>query len=138
MPSLEPFCEITATMTPRMLGSMPLGTRIDFPFEGVATSEHWDGEREVRGVDYVTLRPDGNMDLQIRGTIGSKRDTVAYQATGVSLGISKTEARPQELITFQTGSEELAWLNDVIGVGLGRGEGLDLSLTIYIVRSADD
>ncbi len=138
MPSLEPLCEITATMTPRMLGSMPLGTRIDFPFEGVATSEHWDGEREVRGVDYVTLRPDGNMDLQIRGTIGSKRDTVAYQATGVSLGISRTEARPQELIAFQTGSEELAWLNDVIGVGLGRGEGLDLSLTIYIVRSADD
>jgi hypothetical protein len=138
MPSLEPFCEITASMTPRMLGTMPLGTRIDFPFEGVATSQHWDGEREVRGVDYVTVRPDGNMDLQIRGTIGSKRDTVAYQATGVSLGISKTEARPQELITFQTGHEELSWLNNVVGVGLGHGEGLDLSLTIYIVRSADD
>ena len=104
----------------------------------MATSEHWEGEREVRGVDYVTLRPDGNMDLQIRGTIGSKRDTVAYQATGVSLGISKTEARPQELITFQTGNEELSWLNHVIGVGLGKGEGLDLSLTIYVVRSADD
>jgi hypothetical protein len=138
MPSLERFCEITASMTPRMLGNMPLGTRIDFPFEGVAISEHWEGERNVRGVDYVTLRPDGNMDLQIRGTIGSKRDTVAYEATGVSLGVSKTEARPQELITFQTGNEELAWLNDVIGVGLGYGEGLDLSLTIYIVRSTDD
>jgi hypothetical protein len=138
MPSLEPFCEITASMTRRILGNMPLGTRIDFPFEGVATSQHWDGEREVRGVDYVTLRPDGNMDLQIRGTIVSKRDTVAYQATGVSLGISKTEARPQELITFQTGNEELSWLNNVIGVGLGNGEGMDLSLTIYVVRSADD
>jgi hypothetical protein len=121
-----------------MLGTMPLGTRIDFPFEGVATSPYWDGEREVRGVDYVTLRPDGNMDLQIRGTIGSKRETVAYQATGVSLGISKTEARPQELITFQTGNEELAWLNNVIGVGLGNGEGLDLALTIYVVRPDDD
>jgi hypothetical protein len=138
LPTLEPFCEITASMTPRMLGNMPLGTRVDFPFEGVATSEHWEGEREVRGVDYVTVRADGNMDLQIRGTIGSKRDTVAYQATGVSLGISKTEARPQELITFQTGNEALAWLNDVIGVGLGTGEGLDLSLTIYIVRPGDD
>ena len=138
MPTLEPFCEITASMTARMLGNMPLGTRIDFPFEGVATSPHWDGERTVRGVDYVTLRPDGNMDLQIRGTIGEKRDTVAYQATGVSLGISKTEARPQELITFQTGNDDLAWLNDVIGVGLGNGEGLDLSLTVYIVRSDDD
>jgi hypothetical protein len=121
-------------MTPKMLGNMPLGTRVDFAFEGHAVSPHWDGEREVRGVDYVTVRPDGNMDLQIRGTIGAKRDTVSYQGTGVSLGISKTEAAPQELITFATGNEELGWLNDVVGVGLGRGEGLDLKLTIYVVR----
>lgn len=113
---------------------MPLGTRIDFPFEGVATSEHWEGERQVLGVDYVTVRSDGNMDLEIRGTIGTKRDTVSYRAIGVSLGISKNEARPQELITFATGNEDLAWLNDVVAVGLGRGEGLDLSLAIYIVR----
>lgn len=135
MPSLEMFCEINATMTPRMLGNMPLGTRVDFAFEGVATSPHWDGERDVNGVDYVTIRSDGNMDLQIRGAIGSKRDTVSYSATGVSLGISKTEARPQELITFQTGNDDLGWLNSVVGVGLGRGEGPDLSLTIYVVRA---
>ena len=134
MPNLEPFCEIHATMSPRMLGNMPLGTRVDFPFEGVATSDHWEGERRVSGVDHVTIRPDGNMDLVIRGTIGEKRETVAYQASGVSLGISKTEARPQELIVFQTGNEDLAWLNSVIGVGLGRGAGADLELTIYVVR----
>ena len=134
MPTLEPFCEIQATLRPRMLGAMPLGTRIDFPFEGTATSSHWTGERPVRGVDYVTVRSDGNMDLEIRGTIGEKRDTVAYRASGVSLGISDTEARPQELITFQTGNEDLAWLNEVIGVGLGTGESGDLSLTIYVVR----
>ena len=134
MPNLEPFCEINATMSPRMLGTMPLGTRVDFPFEGVATSDHWDGQRPVSGVDYVTIRPDGNMDLEIRGTIGEKRDTVSYRATGVSLGISKTEAQPQELIVFQTGNEDLAWLNSVIGVGLGQGAGVDLQLTIYIVR----
>jgi hypothetical protein len=121
-------------MTPRMLGNMPLGTRIDFAFEGTAVSHHWEGEREVRGVDYVTVRPDGNMDLEIRGVIGTKRDTVSYRATGVSLGISKTEAAPQELITFATGNEELGWLNNVVGVGLGKGEGPDLTLTIYIVR----
>lgn len=134
MPNLEPFCEIRATMSPRMLGNMPLGTRVDFPFEGVATSEHWEGERPVHGVDYVTVRPDGNMDLEIRGTIGEKRETVAYRAIGVSLGISKTEARPQELITFQTGNEDLAWLNSVVGVGLGEGSAPDLGLTIYVVR----
>lgn len=135
MPTLEHFCDISATMTPRMLGVMPGGTRVDFPFEGVATSPHWQGERPVAGVDHVTIRSDGNMDLELRATIGEKRDTISYRATGVSLAVSKSEARPQELIVFETGNEEFAWLNDVIGVGLGEGSGSDLSLAIYVVRA---
>ena len=54
MATLEEFCAIKATMQPRLLGNMPAGTRIDFAFEGTATSDHWEGERPVRGVDYVT------------------------------------------------------------------------------------
>lgn len=134
MASLEEFCTIKATMTPRLLGNMPAGTRIDFPFEGTATSSHWEGERPVRGVDYVTVRGDGNMDLEIRGTIGEKRETVAYRATGVSVVHSQTSASPQELITFQTGHAELAWLNTVVGIGLGNGEGPELTLDVYVVR----
>lgn len=134
MPTLEPFCDITGTLAPRMLGRAPGGTRIDFPFEGTATSPHWEGEWPVQGVDYVTVRSDGNMDLEIRATLGSGRETVAYRGGGVSLGISKTEAHPQELITFQTGNEDLAWLNSAIAVGLGRGEGADLSIAVYVVR----
>jgi hypothetical protein len=134
MPSLEEFCTVTATMSARMLGKMPQGTRIDFPFEGTAVSSHWEGERPVRGTDYVTVRADGHMDLEIRATIGEKRETVAYRATGVSIVKSPTEATPQELITFQTGVEDLAWLNTCVGVGLGAGEGGTISLTIYIIR----
>jgi hypothetical protein len=134
MPSLEEFCTITASMTPRMLGNMPGGTRIDFPFEGTATSPHWEGERPVRGVDYVTVRSDGNMALEIRATIGEKRETVAYHGRGVSLVKSPTEALPQELITFETGNEDLAWLNTVVGVGIGGGESGGLSVTVYVVR----
>ena len=52
----------------------------------------------------------------------------------MSIVKSKTEAMPQELITFQTANEDLAWLNEVVGVGLGGGEGAELSLTIYVVR----
>jgi hypothetical protein len=133
MASLEEFCVVKATLTPRMLGNMPGGTRIDFPFEGTATSGHWEGERPVRGVDYVTVRSDGNMDLEIRGTIGEKRETVAYRAIGVSIVDSPTQARPHELITFQTGNEDLAFLNTSIGVGIGAGESGQLGLTIYLV-----
>jgi hypothetical protein len=116
-----------------MLGHVPAGTRIDFPFEGTATGPHWEGERPVRGIDYVTVRGDGNMDLEIRGTIGEKRETVAYRATGVSIVHEDKTASPQELISFQTGNEDLAWLNTVIGIGLGRG-GSELELSIYVVR----
>jgi Protein of unknown function (DUF3237) len=134
MPTFEEFCRITATMTPRMLGKMPQGTRIDFPFEGTATSPHWEGERPVKGVDYVTVRGDTHMDLEIRATIGEKRETVAYRGNGVSIVKSPTEAMPQELITFQTGNEDLAWLNTAIGIGWGGGEGGNISVTIYVVR----
>ena len=134
MPSLEEFCTIKAAMSPRMIGRVPAGTRIDFPFEGSATSPHWDGERPVSGVDYVTVRSDGNMDLDIHGTIGLKRETVSYQATGVSIAHDDNTASPQELITFQTGNDDLAWLNQAVGVGLGHG-GESLELTIYVVRS---
>jgi hypothetical protein len=134
MPNLEEFCQIKASMAPRMLGKMPQGARIDFPFEGTATSAHWEGERIVRGVDYVTVRLDGHMDLDIRATIGEKRETVAYRGAGVSIVKSPTEALPQELITFQTGNESLDWLNTVVGVALGTGEGEAIGITIYIVR----
>ncbi|MFP3915027.1 MAG: DUF3237 family protein [Actinomycetota bacterium] len=133
MASLEEFCTVRASMTPRLVGHTPAGTRIDFPFDGAATSPHWEGERPVAGVDYVTVRGDGNMDLDIHATIGEKRETVSYQARGVSVVHEDRTASPQELITFQTGNEELAWLNSAIAVGLGRG-GDDLELTIYIVR----
>ncbi|MEX2624960.1 MAG: DUF3237 family protein [Acidimicrobiia bacterium] len=134
MPTLEEFCQITATMSARMLGKMPQGTRIDFPFEGTATSPHWEGEWPVKGVDYVTVRGDGHMDLEIRATIGEKRETVAYRGTGVSIVKSPTEAKPQELITFQTGNEGLAWLNTAVGIGWGGGQAGTIAVTVYVVR----
>lgn len=135
MPALTELCRITATLLPRMVGPVPQGTRIDFGFEGTATSPHWEGERPVRGVDYAVVRGDGNMDLEIRATIGEKRETLAYRGTGVSIVHSQTHAQPQELITFQTASPDLAWLNTRIGVALGDGRDGQLSITVYLVEA---
>ena len=134
MPDLEEFCTITAGLRPRMLGRTPAGVRIDFAFEGTAVSPHWEGARPVSGVDYATVRADGNLDLDIRGVIGEGRRTVSYRAAGVSIMKSETEAAPRELLTFQTSDEDLSWLNTAVGVALGRGRGLDLTLTVYVVR----
>jgi len=134
MPSMERFCTIEADLGMNVIGKAPAGMRIDFPFKGIATSDHWDGERPVRGVDYVTVRSDGNMDLDIHATIGEKRDTVSYTATGVSIANPDQSADPKELVVFQTGNEDLAWLNNEIGVAFGHGEGGKITLTIYLVR----
>ena len=134
MPSMEKFCTIEADLGMNVIGKAPAGMRIDFPFKGIATSDHWDGERPVRGVDYVTVRSDGNMDLDIHATIGEKRDTVSYTATGVSIANPDQSADPKELVVFQTGNEDLAWLNNEIGVAFGHGEGGKITLTIYLVR----
>ena len=134
MPALEKFCTIDASLGMRILGKAPQGMRIDFPFEGVATGPHWDGERPVVGIDHATVREDGNMDLMVYGVIGEKRESVAYTARGVSIANPDQSADPKELITFQTGNEDLAWLNSEVGVAFGHGEAGKLTLELYLVK----
>ena len=134
MPELEHFCTFEGNLGMKVLGKTPGGMRIDFPFEGTATSPHWEGERPVAGVDYATVRGDGNMDLDIRAVIGEKREAVAYRGSGVSIANPDNSADPRELITFQTANEDLAWLNNEIGVVLGHGESGKLNLEFYLVR----
>lgn len=134
MPSLEKFCSITASLGMNVIGKTPAGMRIDFPFEGTATSDHWEGERPVRGMDYVTVRSDGNMVLDVHATIGEKREQVSYTATGVSIANEDQSADPKELIVFATGNEDLAWLNNEVGVAFGHGAGGEINLDVYLVK----
>jgi hypothetical protein len=134
MPSLELFCTIEAEMGRRIVGDTPAGMRIDFPFDGTAVGPHWEGQRTVSGIDFVTLRSDGNMDLDIHATIGEKRETVGYRGTGVSIVSADGSAQPRELITFQTGNEDLSWLNNEIGVAFGKGESGKLTVEVFLIR----
>lgn len=135
MPSMEEFCKIEADLGMNVIGKTPAGMRIDFPFKGTATSKHWDGERPVRGVDYVTVRSDGNMELDIHATIGEKRDTVSYTATGVSIANPDQSADPKELVVFQTGNEDLAWLNNEVGVAFGHSGAGKITLTLHLLKA---
>ncbi len=134
MPSLEKFCTVEGDLGMNVIGKTPAGVRIDFPFEGTATSDHWDGERAVKGVDYVTVRADGNMDLDIHATIGERKEAVSYRAIGVSIANEDQSADPKELIVFQTANEELAWLNDEVAVAFGHGAGGKITLEVYLIR----
>jgi Protein of unknown function (DUF3237) len=134
MPTLESFCRIEADLGMKVIGNTPTGMRIDFPFEGTATGPHWEGERPVHGVDYAVIRSDGNMALDIHASIGEKRETVSYRGSGVSIVNPDQSADPKELITFETGNEDLAWLNDEVGVAFGHGEGGKITIEVFIAR----
>lgn len=134
MPSLEKFCSVEGDLGMNVIGKTPAGMRIDFPFQGTATSEHWEGERAVAGVDYVTVREDGNMILDIHATIGEKREAVAYTGRGISIANEDRSADPKELIVFETGNEDLVWLNNEVGVAFGHGAGGRISLDIFLIK----
>jgi hypothetical protein len=134
MPSLEKFCTVEGDLAMNVIGKAPAGMRIDFPFEGTATSEHWEGERPVRGIDYVVVRSDGNMSLDIHATIGEKREAVSYRGSGVSIANEDQSADPRELIVFETGNEDLAWLNNEVAVAFGHGAAGKITLDIYLIR----
>ncbi len=130
MPKLTEFAKISATLNFTPIGNVSAGFRLDVPFEGSTTSEHWEGERPVAGLDRVTVGADGIQSLQITARIGTGKQTVAYSA----IGRGTAEGGPRELMTFETGDPDLAWLNNAVGVALGTIEKDQLSLTVYIIE----
>lgn len=131
MATLTEFCKIEATLHFSPIGGVGTGFRVDVPFDGVATSSHWEGERQVVGTDVVRVGSDGIQQLEIRARIGEGKETVAYQA----IGRGSDATGPQEVLVFETANEELAFLNSAVAVALGGIEGNKLSLTVSLISS---
>ncbi len=128
MPSLTEFATFTATLSFQPIGKVDAGFRLDVPFEGTATSSHWDGEWPIAGVDHVTVAESGVQTLDIQGRIGSGKQVVAYRAIGRG-----TDAGPKEVFLFETANPDLAWLNSAVGIGVGTIDGDQLTLTISLL-----
>jgi hypothetical protein len=88
----------------------PQGVRIDVAFAGRASGRL---AGQVRGVDYLRMRADGRIDLDIRATIETDAgQRIALSADGV--------ARPRpgspmvdlaENVRLSTAVEDFAWVN---------------------------
>ena len=129
MATLEPFATLTGTLDFKMQGKMPAGLRLDAHFAGTVTSDHWEGELPVTGIDYVTVRADGIAELFIRASMGEGDDVVSYEANG-----RQTPDGIIETIYFQTASEKFAHLNGAVGVATGSVDGQELTLEISLVK----
>ena len=96
----------------------PQGVRVDVAFAGPAVGRL---AGTVRGVDYVRMRADGRVDLDIRATIETAAGhRIALSADGVAMPrATEPVADLLENVTLSTAAEEFAWVNtrQVWGVG---------------------
>jgi hypothetical protein len=96
----------------------PQGARIDVAFEGRAIGRL---AGRVRGVDYLRVRADGRIDLDIRATIDTDEGRrIALSADGVAVPrATEPIAELYENVRLTTAAEEYGWVGtrQVWGVG---------------------
>ena len=88
----------------------PQGARFDVAFEGTATGRL---AGRVRGVDYLRMRADGRMDLDIRATIETSDGfRIGLAADGVAVPHPGEPAADLcENVTLITAAQGYAWVN---------------------------
>lgn len=126
MATTSPLCTINVKLQFNPIGMLATGMKIDVPFEGTATSDRWDGDWSVAGVDYVTIGSDGVQHLDIRGRISNGERTIKYSA----IGRGTNDTGPMELLVFETADDDLADLNSTVAVAFGSLEGNALTLNV--------
>lgn len=91
----------------------PSGARFDQTFQGKLTGPEITGE--IRGVDYLTIRPDWSFRLHLHGQITTDEGIrISIASEGVSLqtkGIPAAQLR--SAVTLITAAEEYHWLNQL-------------------------
>jgi len=96
----------------------PQGARIDVAFAGRASGRL---AGRVLGVDYVRMRADGRIDLDIRASIETDSGhRIALSADGVAMPRpSEPVADLLENVTLVAAAEDYAWINmrQIWGVG---------------------
>ena len=105
------------------IGSGPHGARRIVPLKGgKIEGPKIKGEVLPFGADWVLVRPDGAIQLDVRATIRTDDDELIYIIYRGIFDSSRDYFRTTPI--FETGSEKYSWLNKIICVGLGkRGEG---------------
>jgi len=99
----------------------PAGFRVDLPFAGEARGRV---EGTVVGVDYLNIRADGRMELDLKATLTTPDgERIALAAGGVALPRSgSTVVDLRENVQLRSASPNWAWLNTVQIWALGEAD----------------
>lgn len=127
------FTATIATNLTGMIANGPMGTRVVVDAStGTFEGPKMRGTVSGPGGDWVTVRADGSMHLDVR--ILLKTDDGAdilcqYQGIGLD-GATKITTAPM----FQTGHENYTWLNSVVAVARGTSGGGQVTYEVYEVK----
>jgi hypothetical protein len=133
-PELVPLFTLTAaTATSGRIIGGPLGTRVIVD----ASSGTFEGERlrgTVRGPggDWVTVRADGTVQLDVRLLLRTDDGADIYmEYKGIALdNATNITTAPM----FQTGAEQYAWLNRIVAIARGSSGGGQVTYEVFEVR----
>lgn len=133
---VEHLCTITAdTKQIAIVQGGPQGTRVHVAVTGgTFEGPRLRGKVAESGGDWVTVRADGSIKLDVRITLltdDGAQILVTYNGIGTR-GDSGLALRTAPL--FETGDERYAWLNNVQAVGVGSSAQGSVTYDIYALR----
>ena len=126
----EPLMTLRVTLRRNDVGETPFRNRTEVPFEGAATSPHWEGEWRVTGIDHITRGTRGTSSLDVHTVITDGDETVMYHAIGRGGPGGIIEG-----VTFETASDRLAWLNETVAVGRALLDGIELTVELFRITT---
>jgi hypothetical protein len=139
---LEPLISFRANMAPHPIGATPRGQRLDIELAGDVLPGSRIGGR-LAGTDYLTMRPDGVVELDVRATLTTDDgEVVSVRGSGLATIDDTGLASGTLALRFETASEALAWLNREVGIAATRADMakgtlvLDAYTTIAVDRLA--
>jgi hypothetical protein len=97
---------------------------------GTVTGPRVNGTLLAGGGDWVTMRPDGTGQLDVRVTIETDDGAVILMCYSGILGADMV-ARSAPL--FQVSHENYRWLNNVQAIGIGHPTRSDVTYDVYAV-----
>ena len=120
------------TGTPIDMQGGPQGRRM---IVGV-TGGTFEGERLRGNVlqpsgDWITVRPNGSMKLDVRIVLSTDDGASIYMSYFGLVTPTKDGTRARSAPLFETGDERYAWINDVQAVGIGAMEGTTVRYQVY-------
>lgn len=141
------LCRLTGQVAPaREIGATPRGTRRFFAVTGGSfEGPRLRGEVLPEGGDWLLVRPDGIVELDVRATLRTDDGALIYiQHRGIRRASPEVQARltrgeavdPGEyyfriLPTFETSAPNYTWLNGILAVGVGERHSDGVSYAIF-------